>query len=173
MSNRMEFYIKGQPYLPKRHHLKGIGLSNVYLLNGVTFEDDPDYGRLSTITDIPGLHRAIGLKIVTKPQSLAGDELRFLRKQMKLTQEALAEHLHVGGQTVANYEKCKTENLGPADPLVRMLYVLHVLPKEAHASLMRTFVIAHAEGAKPSKFPELVRKKIAGPWRNDGDLLAA
>src|SRR5436190_6361707 len=93
MSPRAELYIKGRAYLDKPYHLKAIGLPNIYLCNGVTIENDPDYGKLITIEDIPGLCSAIGLHIVTKADAMTGLELRFLRKQMKLTQEALADRL--------------------------------------------------------------------------------
>jgi putative transcriptional regulator len=173
MSKRMEFYIKGRPLLEKPYHLSDIGLPNVYLLNGVEIEDDPDYGKLVTITDIHGLHHAIGFRIITKLEPMTGDEMRFLRKQMSLTQEALASRLSVGVQTVANYEKGKTANLGPADPMMRMLYALHVLPREEHAELYRGFLDAIMDVKLKPKMPEPVRRKISGRWHDDGHRIAA
>ena len=104
MTPRAEFHIKGRPRLAEPYHLKGVGLPNIYLLNGVKVEHDPDYGRLVTIDNVDGLHRAIGLHIVEKRDRMTGDELRFLRKQMNLSQAALAKRLRVTDQTVANYE---------------------------------------------------------------------
>ena len=69
MNVRAEFYIKGRRLLDKPYHLKAIGLPNVYLRNGVTIENDADYGKLITIEDIPGLHRAIGLISSPNPTS--------------------------------------------------------------------------------------------------------
>lgn len=173
MSTRMEFYIKGRPPLAKPHHLKGVGLPNVYLLNGVEIEDDPSYGRLITITDSPGLHRAIGFHIATKAEAMTGDEVRFLRKQMRMTQEALAQRLRVSAQTVANYEKGTTANIGPADSFVRMQYALHVLPKEVDADFLRRFMASITSAEDKSHVPEKVRNKIAGRWHDDGNRLAA
>ena len=86
MTDRMSFHVKGAPHLAEPYHLTAIGLPGVVLLSVVTFEDDPEHGRLITIADLPGLHRAIGLHIVAKPEPITGDELRFIRKQMRLTQ---------------------------------------------------------------------------------------
>ena len=82
MSARAEFYFKGRRLLDKPYHLRAIGLPNVYLLNGVFIEHDADYGTLITIEDIPGLHHAVGLYVVTKSDELTGSEFGFLRKEM-------------------------------------------------------------------------------------------
>ena len=166
MSNRMSFYVEGEPRLAEPYHLNGIGLPDVYLLNGVTVEDDPDHGRLITIADLPGLHRAIGLHIVTKHEPMTGVELRFLRKQLRLTQEALALRLRVDVQTVANYEKGKT-GMGAADVVVRLLYLL-TLPV-----FVRELMDAVAAMAPDPQIPERERQKIAGPWHDEGMRVAA
>jgi putative transcriptional regulator len=167
MSARAEFYIKGRPFRDKPYRLKAIGLPNVYLCNGVSIERDPDYGKLITIEDIPGLCAAIGLHIVTKADAMSGAELRFLRKQMGLTQETLAQRLRVNVQTVANYEKGKT-GMGAAEAAVRALYALHILPAEADAGLARVFIDAIMAARPDAKLPEKSRKKIAGSWREAG-----
>lgn len=173
MSKRMEFYIKDRPRLAKPYHLTGIGLPDVYLLNGAKIENDPDYGELVTITDVHGLHHAIGFHIVTKLDPMTGDELRFLRKQMELTQEALAVRLRLDVQTIANYEKGKTKNIGPTDVAMRMIFGLHILPPNAHADLLKKLMEAISAPSPKPKVPEGVRKKIAGPWREDGQRVAA
>ena len=52
----------------------GLWLATVWV-NGVSIDIDPNYGKLITIEDIPGLHHAIGLHIVTKPDEMSGEEL--------------------------------------------------------------------------------------------------
>lgn len=172
MSARAEFYIKGRRLLDKPYHLKGMDLPNVYLLNGVSIDHDADYGALTTIEDIPGLHRAVGLYIVTKSDEMTGPELRFLRKEMDLTQEALALRLRVNVQTVANYEKGKT-SMGAAEAAMRALYTLHILPAEADASIIRAFIDAIMAARPDAKLSEKSRKKIAGSWREAGHRKAA
>jgi transcriptional regulator with XRE-family HTH domain len=172
MTTRAEFYIKGRRLLDKPYHLKGMGLPNVYLLNGVSIDIDPNYGKLITIEDIPGLHHAIGLHIVTKPDEMSGEELRFLRKELGLTQEALAHRLRVNVQTVANYEKGKT-GMAAAETAVRAMYALHILPPEAQGSVIRNFVDAIMASRPETKLSEQSQRRIAGSWREAGQRKAA
>jgi putative transcriptional regulator len=170
-NTRMEFHHSGAPRLAEPYHLKAVGLPNVFLLSGVTFTDDPDHGALVTFADIASLTSAIGLHIATKLTPMTGDELRFLRKQMQLTQESLANRLQVSAQTVASYEKGKTAKIGTAEQLVRVMYALHIMPRNSSADQLRTTleaVMAHL--AAP--LPEPVRAAIAGSW-NDALPLAA
>lgn len=173
MNTRMEFYIKNRPRLAKPYHMKGIGLPNVYLLNGVEIENDPDYGELVTIADLQNLHHAIGFSILTKLEPMTGAELRFLRKQMRLTQEAVAHSLHVNVQTVANYEKGKTANLGPADPMMRVIYAMHVLPEDERRELVDAILDVMPSSRPKPKVSEAMRRKIAGRWHGDGQGMAA
>ena len=170
------FYIKGRPYNDEPYHLKGVGLPNIYLLNGVTLEDHPDYGTLVSIENVEGLYRAIGLHIVENEPPMTGPELRFLRKQMELTQGQLGAMLSVTDQTIANYEKGNT-CVGPADLAVRFLYLLHVLPPESRTALLKP--MAPAPGlirrVKPRlhPLPEVPRRKLVGKWQEPMDLMAA
>src|SRR6516225_423619 len=102
MSERAEFLLKGQELLAEPYHYRASGLDDIYLLNGVTFEETP-YGPMVTIKKLNGLHRAIGLHIVEKAEPMTGAEFRFLRKQIGFTQAQLGKRLRVSDQTIANY----------------------------------------------------------------------
>jgi len=136
MTLRYEFLIHGRPLLEKPYHLTGIGLPNVYLLNGVTIEENDDYGTLVTIDRINELHSVIGRSIIRSPHELTGEEMRFLRKQIGLTQTQLAKKFRVSNQTVANYEKGKTEK-GPADMAMRCIYLAHISTDQDIADELR------------------------------------
>jgi putative transcriptional regulator len=160
MIDRMEFFIKGRQRLADPYHYLASGLDNVFLLNGVSI-DETSYGPMVTIRNLNGLHRAIGLHIFEKDGPLTGPEFRFLRKQMELTQRELAELMKISDQTIANYEKGKTE-LGPADPLMRIQYLLHVVPDETRAGILRVA----AEGSEGGKrIPALPRRKMVQSWQ--------
>lgn len=103
------------------YHYKGCGLPNVWLVNGFTERDTP-YGPAVAIADIDGLHRTIGLEIIGKPGRFSPEEVRFLRKEMDLSQRALAECLQLKEITVRNWER-KGCPKGPAQILLRMLYL--------------------------------------------------
>jgi hypothetical protein len=89
MSERADFHVMGQPLDGTPLHYTASGLDYVYLLNGFTVENDPDYGRMVTIDDENDLHRSIGLYVITRPRTLTGAEFRFLRKQMGFKQKDL------------------------------------------------------------------------------------
>jgi len=169
----VKFYIKGRPYFDEPYHLKGVGLPNIFLLNGVTLENDPDYGELVSIENVAGLYRAIGLHIIESEPPMTGAELRFLRKQMEFTQAELGSLLSVSSQTVANYEKDKT-SIGTADLAVRLLYLLHVLPPESRTSVIKQLVGAASRVAKAPlrRLPEMPRRKLVGKWLEPACLAA-
>jgi len=169
MSQRAEFCIKGQDFLAVPYHYRASGLDYVFLLNGVTTQETP-YGSMVTIKNVHGPHRAIGLSIIEKPEPMAGSEFRFLRKQMGLTQRELAILMRTTDQTVANYEKNKTEP-GPAEAFMRVIYLLHVIPKETRVDVLKT-VTEQIRTRGRAKLPDLARRKIVQRWR-EGSKAAA
>jgi DNA-binding XRE family transcriptional regulator len=87
------------------YHYRECGLNNVYLNNGYTLTIDPEYGKCISFVDLTGLHRAIAMNLVQHKPRLSGAELRFLRKEMGLSQHALADLLGNNEQAVARWEK--------------------------------------------------------------------
>lgn len=106
-------------------HYTSCGLQNVWLKNGYT-EIQTDYGPATSIHDIEGLHKVIGLNLVNTKPKLSGAEVRFLRKELDLPQGQLASLLGVSEVTVRGWENHRTKITKPADKLLRMLYVEHV-----------------------------------------------
>lgn len=103
------------------YHYLSCGLDNIYLLNGYEVhetEDGPTYG----IHNFDALHRAIALGLVNKPAPLNGKEFRFLRVELDLSQKAIADLFGYTDQTVANWEKGKTEIQVLADATIRQYY---------------------------------------------------
>jgi DNA-binding transcriptional regulator YiaG len=115
MSN--QFAVEEQPL-----HYTACGLDNVYLLSGFKREtiDGEEY---VTIEDMDGLWKAIGLHLVTTRKALAPKEIRFLRQHMEMTQAELGARLRVSDQTVARWEKDQCELPGPADMMLRVLFL--------------------------------------------------
>jgi DNA-binding transcriptional regulator YiaG len=103
-------------------HYTACGLDNVYLFNGFKREtiDGEDY---VTIEDLDGLWKAIGLHLVTTRKALAPKEIRFLRQHMDMTQAELGARLRVSDQTVARWEKDRCDLPGPADVMLRVLFL--------------------------------------------------
>ena len=99
----------------------GCGLPNIYLSNGYT-ENETPYGKSVSIDDVVGLHRAIGMEIVNKEPTLSGPEFRFLRKELQLSQDKLGGLLGRDSQSIALWEKEKSELPKMADMLLRAIY---------------------------------------------------
>jgi DNA-binding transcriptional regulator YiaG len=114
---------KDTPKFP--YHYTMCGLDDIYLVSG--YEPvETDYGSGVIIQHQDELHRAIAMHLATSKKALAGKELRFLRKQMDLTQTDLADLLRVTDQTVARWEKGEADVSGPADLLVRVLFLAQI-----------------------------------------------
>jgi putative zinc finger/helix-turn-helix YgiT family protein len=74
------------------------------------------------IANIKELHRVIGQELINKNALLTGEELVFLRKEMRIRAKDLAQVLGVHKVTISRWEN-KKERIGPAaDRLIRMLY---------------------------------------------------
>lgn len=101
------------------HYLES-GLRNVWLRNGYKEEQGP-YGATLAIEHLEGLHQAIALKLINKPIRLSGTEIRFLRKEMELSQQSLGQILGVSSQSIAQWEKSKGRIQAPSDRLLRLL----------------------------------------------------
>lgn len=101
------------------HYLES-GLRNVWLKNGFRMQKTP-YGDAVAIEDIKGLHEAIALHLIEKPSRLKGTEVRFLRKEMDMSQSGIGALLGVSAQTIALWEKGKAKVTVPSDRLLRLI----------------------------------------------------
>ena len=105
----------------KLFHYRLSGLDGIYLADG--FEVVTSHrGQGITFHDIDGLHRAIGRHLVASRKRLSGKELRFLRRDMNLTQVDLGRMMDVSGQQVARWEKGQSNLPGAADTMMRLVY---------------------------------------------------
>ncbi len=85
------------------YHYTESGLQHVWLTSGYVVRKTL-YGKGVSIQDVAGLHKVICNVIARKP-SLTGAELRFLRKEMRMSQSALAELLGTSEQNVSLWER--------------------------------------------------------------------
>lgn len=95
------------------------GLDNV-IIHGVNFVNDDAGEQVVTIPNIDGLHRAIAEAIVSKPASITGRELRFLRTEMGITQAELATLVHREPLSISRWERGEVEIDTNAEALIRL-----------------------------------------------------
>lgn len=98
------------------------GLDNIWIRGGFSLEIIGGEECLR-VEDREELHEAIAASIVHRGDRITGRELRFLRHELRLTQGDLARLLETDVQSVARWEKGKTKAPGPADRLIRFLYL--------------------------------------------------
>lgn len=113
------------------HHYTESGLLNVYI-GGITVEVDDDGDEIITIPAVNELHHVIATGIVNHAKGISGDELRFLRSEMGLTQAELAALVHRDKQSIGRWERNEIEIDSSAEALVRRLAIEKLdLPVEA------------------------------------------
>ena len=105
----------------KNYHYVECGLDNVYLSNGFKFMETSE-GTAVSFHDIDGLHKAIGLHLVTHKKNLIYKEIRFLREEMLMSQSLLASLLGISEQAIHRWETGKTHIPKPSENLLRLLY---------------------------------------------------
>ena len=125
--------------MTERYHYTESGLNNVYLVGGYEVVESPT-GRHVTITDIDGLHEAIGRYLLREKKDLNGDEIRFLRHEMGLSQAILAGLLDVSGQAINRWERGKSNINKPAEALIRALYAEHINDMSGIKRMLRRIV---------------------------------
>jgi DNA-binding transcriptional regulator YiaG len=108
--------------MKKPYHYTECGLDYVYLLDG--FETvRTAYGRAVQVSNASKLDRAIAQIVVRDQNRLTGQEVRFLRGLLDMTQAELGSALGKDAQTVARWEKGKTEIPPTEDIAIRQIYL--------------------------------------------------
>ena len=102
------------------YHYTESGLRNVWLVNGYKTRTVDGHEAVA-IHDVDQLHQVIGKSLADKP-CLTGTELRFLRKEIGLSQTKLAELLGTTEQTVSLWERGRRMPKA-YDRLVRAIYL--------------------------------------------------
>lgn len=102
------------------YHYTESGLQNVWLKSGFKIHRT-EYGRGVSIQDVKGLHRVIGKALACRPR-LSGAELRFLRKEMGLSQGGLAAFLGTSEQNISLWER-RGRIPKASDRLLKLVYL--------------------------------------------------
>lgn len=104
------------------HHYTECGLDYIYLDNGYVVHETA-YGPAVEVEHADQLDRQIALAVVNHQRSLTGQEVRFLRGLLNLTQAELGELLGKDAQSVARWERLKTAIPPTEDRALRQIYL--------------------------------------------------
>jgi DNA-binding transcriptional regulator YiaG len=164
----------GLDQMTEGYHYTTCGLDYVYLQNGYRVRETK-HGRGVSISNAQGLHEAIARALVGASFRLRGQEVRFLRAQLRLSQDGLARALRTKRGSVARWEAQPNHSIpGPADTALRMFYALkaqkHELAEQIVELLTELDDLEHAAAVEQAmKF----REDDAGCWASERELVAA
>ena len=104
------------------YHFTECGLDNVYLVNGYTKTTTP-HGDGVAFENLEGLLEVIARAVVSSPQPLRGQEVRFLRTRLDMSQSGLGKLLGKGRSSIARWEAEPNKPIeGAADTGLRFLF---------------------------------------------------
>ncbi|WP_051327368.1 type II TA system antitoxin MqsA family protein [Desulfatibacillum aliphaticivorans] len=107
-----------------RHRYKGSGLDHVFLTDVEVFECSCGE-RLMALPRVKDLNALLGRKLIMQPSLLGGEEIRFLRKNMRLKAKDFADKIGVQQSTVSRWEKGKQQPDIHVDFVIRALCAAH------------------------------------------------
>jgi putative transcriptional regulator len=116
---------KRNNYENQLYHYKECGLSNIYLVNGFNYIET-HIGKAISVNNIDCLHKAIGLYLISTVKDLSGEEIRFIRHEMLMSQKTLSVLLGVSEQEIHRWENGKVKISKPSESLLRLLYREHI-----------------------------------------------
>jgi putative transcriptional regulator len=140
------------------YHYTESGLNNIWLKNGYVVKNTP-YGEAVSIQDVEGLHKLIGTIIARRPK-LTGPELRFLRKEMEMSQKALASLVGTSEQNISLWER-RGRVPQAADRLIKLVY-LEAISEKANVQIRELIDRLNAQDA--TAFAKLKLEK-AKDWK--------
>lgn len=103
------------------YHYVGSGLPNVYLV-GVKYQVRDDGMQSASIPCVPALLEALAKALVEKPAPLTADEVRFLRKRLRLASKEFAGLVGLSAEQYSRIENEAATITVMLDRVVRLLY---------------------------------------------------
>ncbi len=102
------------------YHYTECGFDNVFIKDMDTIQDHGGEATV-TISAVARLHQVIAEGMITRSLKMSGKELCFLRTEMGLTQDKLADILKVTLLTISRWEREETPIKDTAEMLVRLM----------------------------------------------------
>lgn len=150
-----------------RHHYVESGLDNVWIENCRFLACKSGHGRAVVLPDAVHANRLIAEILISQEDRLGADEIRFLRKAMRLTAEALADLIGVTRIEISRWENSKTGMDPYHEFRLRMQVIDKLLPAEqrsnARNAVAATFGYRDMGKVKPSVDPIHVKAEQLVP----------
>jgi transcriptional regulator with XRE-family HTH domain len=143
----------------KPYHFVDSGLPNIYLVGIRYFECECG----ETFAEIPALKQLMSLiarNLVMKRESLSGDEIRFLRKQLGQKGLDFASRIKLEPETLSRIENGKQVLGGKTDSYIRIYYALSSKDPVLLESLKEAVDSLFGEKRKSARKPPKTVAKI-------------
>lgn len=126
------------------------GLKNV-ILQGVEIIRCPHCGdEQVVIPHLDGLMRTLAFAVISQPYRLRGEDVRFLRKYLKMTQVEFASYLEIDKTNLSKWENNDDKIGDQSDRLIRSITVaLGDGLKERMEEVVRVFCRIHKSKRRP------------------------
>lgn len=149
----------------KPFHFVDSGLSNAYLI-GIKYFTCEECGEQmrAEIPAIKPLMRLIARDLVVNPESLSGEEIRFLRKRAGIKSSAFAKLLGVESETLSRYENGKQVASESIDKLIRFAYALNCDDVELSNTTKQLIQTALREWKQREMNSKIVLKMEDNEW---------
>jgi DNA-binding transcriptional regulator YiaG len=147
-----------------KYHYTECGLDNIYLTNGFEITKTKNGDKEIFIHDIHGLHKTIGNILVFKRGLLAGNEIKFIRTTLDLSQKSLGNLLGLDYQTVLGWEKNKFPISKTADRFLKIIFY-SFLNKEADATVYDKINEIANMDAETIEAKRIELKEVKDEWR--------
>ena len=145
-------------------HYTACGLDYVYLLNGYLVHHTV-HGDGISIKSADQLHERIALDVISRAFPLRGQEVRFLRGMLRLSQDALAKALRRQRGSLARWEAEPRRAIpAAADGALRMFYALTAGDHEDARRLVALLRVEVEPEPEKRVAPRLLLRK-AREWR--------
>lgn len=106
-----------------RYFYKDVGLTNVYIEN-IPVYSCPCGTEFASIFQVGKLNDLIAKELLKKPALLDGSEIRFLRKNLKLSAKTFARKMGVAVTTYSKWENDRQGHRETNDRLIRATYMI-------------------------------------------------
>jgi len=118
------------------YHYTACGLNYVYLLKIMVHECPKCFSQVPVIPKMQKLQEMIAKFVIGKEGKLIGEEVRFLRKHLRLMGKELAELLGVDPSTVTRWEKNESKIGAANERLLRLICKVSGTDQDFIESLM-------------------------------------
>lgn len=120
--------------MTNQYNYRACGLDNV-IIHGLKPVNDDEGNETYAIPHINKLHKTIAILLIEKPFALNGQELRFLRSELGMTQAELAKLVNRQPLTISRWERDEIAIEDNAEVIIRLYACKKLEINEIHVGI--------------------------------------